>query len=100
MQRSPHVLELAIFKVKQECVAQVPVLRAGLRETLKTFPGLIEYRIAPDFLDPFKLHNGLEIQETRCSSMDASLFQRVHFLKSTLSFGRSSTESENTSGRE
>ncbi|WP_248764614.1 hypothetical protein [Pseudomonas protegens] len=30
--------------VKQECVAQVPVLRAGLRETLKTFPGLIEYR--------------------------------------------------------
>lgn len=44
MQHSSHVLELAIFKVKQECVAQVPVLRAGLRETLKTFPGLIEYR--------------------------------------------------------
>lgn len=44
MQHSSHVLELAIFKVKQECVAQLPVLRAGLRETLKSFPGLIEYR--------------------------------------------------------
>ena len=44
MSRSSHVLELAIFKVKQECVSQVPVLRAGLRETLKAFPGLIEYR--------------------------------------------------------
>lgn len=44
MQRSSHVLELAIFKVKQECVAQLPVLRAGLRETLTTFAGLIEYR--------------------------------------------------------
>ena len=31
-------------KVKQECVAQIPALRVGLRETLKTFPGLIEYR--------------------------------------------------------
>lgn len=44
MQHSSHVLELAIFKVKPECVAQMPVLRAGLRETLKRFPGLIEYR--------------------------------------------------------
>lgn len=44
MQHSSHVLELAIFKVKQECVAQMPVLRAGLRETLKAFAGLIEYR--------------------------------------------------------
>lgn len=44
MQHSSHVLELAIFKVKQECVAQMPGLRAGLRETIRTFPGLIEYR--------------------------------------------------------
>ncbi|MGE8466664.1 MAG: antibiotic biosynthesis monooxygenase [Pseudomonas putida] len=43
MQHSSHVLELAIFKVKQECVAQIPALRAGLRETLKSFPGLLEY---------------------------------------------------------
>lgn len=39
-----HVLELAIFKVKPQYVAQVPRLRAALRETLKSFPGLIEYR--------------------------------------------------------
>ena len=44
MLHSSHVLELAIFKVKQEYVAQLPVLRAGLRETLKAFPGLLEYR--------------------------------------------------------
>ena len=44
MQRSSHVLELAIFKVKQECIEQIPVLRAGLRETLKSFAGLLEYR--------------------------------------------------------
>lgn len=44
MHHSSHVLELAIFKIKQDCVTQVPMLRAGLRETLKTFPGLIEYR--------------------------------------------------------
>ncbi|MCP6695895.1 antibiotic biosynthesis monooxygenase [Pseudomonas donghuensis] len=44
MQHLSHVLELAIFKVREDSVAQVPVLRAGLRETLKNFPGLIEYR--------------------------------------------------------
>lgn len=44
MQQPCHVLELAIFKVKQQCVEQMPALRAGLRETLKSFPGLIEYR--------------------------------------------------------
>ncbi|GLO03010.1 hypothetical protein [Pseudomonas putida] len=44
MQHSTHVLELAIFKVKQEFVVQMPALRAGLRDTLKSLPGLIEYR--------------------------------------------------------
>lgn len=43
MQRTSHVLELAIFKVKQQCITQVPELRAGLRETLKTLPGFIDY---------------------------------------------------------
>ncbi len=43
MQHTAQVLELAIFKVKQECVAQMPALRSGLRETLKCFPGLIDY---------------------------------------------------------
>ncbi|OLS64410.1 hypothetical protein [Pseudomonas putida] len=38
-----HVLELAIFTVKPEHIAQMPQLRDGLRETLKAFPGLIEY---------------------------------------------------------
>jgi quinol monooxygenase YgiN len=38
-----HVLELALFTVKPEHVAQMPRLRDGLRETLKAFPGLIEY---------------------------------------------------------
>lgn len=44
MQHPSHVLELAIFTVRQDCVAQMPALRAGLRETLKSFPGLVEYR--------------------------------------------------------
>ncbi|MHA6194542.1 antibiotic biosynthesis monooxygenase [Pseudomonas wadenswilerensis] len=39
-----HVLELALFTVKPEYVAQMPQLRNGLREALKGFPGLIEYR--------------------------------------------------------
>ena len=38
-----YVLELAIFTVKPEHVAQMPRLRDGLRETLTAFPGLIEY---------------------------------------------------------
>ncbi|MEE1923913.1 antibiotic biosynthesis monooxygenase [Pseudomonas sp. 148P] len=38
------VLELALFTVKPEYVAQMPQLRDGLREALKAFPGLIEYR--------------------------------------------------------
>ena len=38
------VLELAIFTVKPEHVARMPQLRDGLREALKGFPGLIEYR--------------------------------------------------------
>lgn len=44
MQHASHVLELAIFTVKAECIAQLPALRAGLRQALTTFPGLIEYR--------------------------------------------------------
>ncbi|MBC2659902.1 hypothetical protein H7A76_31120 [Pseudomonas sp. MSSRFD41] len=43
MLNSFHVLELAIFKVRETCIAQVPALRSGLCETLKAFPGLIEY---------------------------------------------------------
>ena len=42
MQNS-HVLEIAIFKVKPECVENMVSLRAGLREALKGFPGLIEF---------------------------------------------------------
>lgn len=38
------VLELAIFTVKPEYLAQMPQLRDGLREALKAFPGLIEYQ--------------------------------------------------------
>lgn len=38
------VLELALFTVKPEYLSRMPRLRDGLRETLKDFPGLIEYR--------------------------------------------------------
>lgn len=38
------VLEIAIFTVKPDRQADMPSLRAGLREALKSFPGLIEYR--------------------------------------------------------
>lgn len=38
------VLEVAIFKVKAAEVANMPTLRAGLREALKSFPGLVEYQ--------------------------------------------------------
>lgn len=44
MPHPDHVLELAIFTVKPEYVAQMPELRDGLREALKSFPGLIAYR--------------------------------------------------------
>ncbi len=44
MSHASPVLELAIFQVKEDHLAQVPALRAGLRETLKAFPGLIDYR--------------------------------------------------------
>mgnify|MGYP004717713761 FL=1 len=37
------VLEVAIFTVKAEFESQMPALRAGLREVLKAFPGLIQY---------------------------------------------------------
>lgn len=37
-----YVLEVAVFVVKQEFVEQMPTLRSGLREALKSFKGLIE----------------------------------------------------------
>lgn len=43
MHTDHHVLELAIFTVKPEWVAQMPKLRQELRDALKDFPGLIEY---------------------------------------------------------
>lgn len=39
----PHVLEVAIFTVKEEFVSDMPHLRDGLREALKSFSGLIEF---------------------------------------------------------
>lgn len=42
MQNS-HVLEVAIFTVKPGYQGDMPALRAGLREALKGFPGLIEF---------------------------------------------------------
>lgn len=43
MTQSNHVLELAIFTVKEGCETQMPELRVKLREALKAFDGLIEY---------------------------------------------------------
>jgi hypothetical protein len=41
--QTTHVLEVAVFKVKPEYVSDIPSLRAGMRATLKDFPGLIEF---------------------------------------------------------
>ena len=41
--KSSHVLEIAIFKVKPECVGEIHILRTGLRKALTEFPGLIEF---------------------------------------------------------
>ncbi|MDP3814085.1 hypothetical protein [Pseudomonas sp.] len=38
-----HVLEVAIFTVKAGFQGDMPALRAGLRQTLKDFPGLLEF---------------------------------------------------------
>ncbi|MDP3848661.1 MAG: hypothetical protein Q8R10_19765 [Pseudomonas sp.] len=38
-----HVLEIAIFTVKEGYQGDMPALRAGLREALKGFPGLLEF---------------------------------------------------------
>jgi hypothetical protein len=42
MQQS-HVLEIALFKVKPEHIADMPSLRVGLREALRDFPGMLEF---------------------------------------------------------
>lgn len=39
----PHVLEVAIFKVKAEFIGDMPSLRSGLRAALKDFPGMLEF---------------------------------------------------------
>jgi len=41
MNNPEYVLEVAIFTVKEEFVAQMPALREGLREALKDFAGLL-----------------------------------------------------------
>ncbi|WP_288074740.1 hypothetical protein [Pseudomonas sp.] len=43
MMQNSHVLELAIFTVKEGFESQMPELRLMLRETLKGFDGLIEF---------------------------------------------------------
>lgn len=43
MTHNSHVLELAIFTVKEGYEQQMPELRVVLREALKDFEGLIEY---------------------------------------------------------
>lgn len=41
--RQNHVLEVAIFTVKPEYEGDMSALRAGLREALKGFAGLLEF---------------------------------------------------------
>lgn len=41
---NPAVLELAVFTVKSGFEPDMPLLRQGLREALKGFVGLIDYR--------------------------------------------------------
>lgn len=43
MQHNCHVLEVAIFKVKPAHAGHITALRAGVREALQSFPGLIEF---------------------------------------------------------
>ena len=42
MKTNEHVLEVAIFTVKQEFVEAMPEIRTGLRKALKGFAGLLE----------------------------------------------------------
>ena len=42
--KNAGILEIAIFKIKPDQISNMPALRAGLREALKSFPGLIEYQ--------------------------------------------------------
>ena len=42
MSKQNHVLEIAIFTVKEEHVEKMVDLREGLRKALKGFPGLLE----------------------------------------------------------
>jgi heme-degrading monooxygenase HmoA len=43
MQNAEHVLEVVVFKVKPDYVAQLPDLRDALRKNLKDFPGFIAF---------------------------------------------------------
>lgn len=43
MMKDPHVLEVAIFKVKASYEGNMQDLRTDLREVLKGFPGLLEF---------------------------------------------------------
>jgi hypothetical protein len=75
------VLEIAIFKVKAEEVANMPALRAGLREALKSFPGLIDYQA----YRPIEADSFADIawwENLECAQAAAKAFERgdVRFL--------------------
>ena len=42
MNQQSYILEVAIFTVKEQFVGNMPELRAGLSEALKSFVGLLE----------------------------------------------------------
>ena len=44
MNQQSYILEVAIFTVKEQFVGNMPELRAGLREALKGFAGLLELK--------------------------------------------------------
>lgn len=41
MQDNNHILEVALFTVKDEFLDKLPVIRQGVRHLIKEFPGLI-----------------------------------------------------------
>lgn len=74
MYKQPHVLELAIFTVKPEYVAQMPRLRDELREALKDFPGLIQYSGYSPMNDQRTFVDLAKWQDMKCAEAVASAF--------------------------
>lgn len=68
-----HVLEVAIFTLKPGFAGEIERLRDGLRQTLREFPGLIEYQgYAP--LEAGRYADIAKWQDLQCAQAVAQAF--------------------------